>query len=446
MNKKDLTQGSVVRSLVRLTLPMMLSIISMVAFNLIDTYFIGKLGERELAALTFTFPVIMVVFSIIQALGIGATALIARSIGKGDRKKAARETTDSIALTLLLTGFFVLVGLLTLEPTMRLLGADGEAAAMSAEYMRIWYFALFFVSVPFVGNSAIRATGDASTPTYIMLFAVIVNAILDPILIFGYLGFPALGLEGAAIATAISRFLTMVFSFYILIKRDKLITFEIPTREVLSGCWKSILYIAIPSGLGRIVVPVATGVVTALLASYGEFTVAAYGIGTRLEFLANSVIFALAASIGPFVGQNLGKGRLDRVRESVKVSNRFALVWGFFAWLVLGVFSRPIASVFNNHEEVIQTVQLFLWIVPAGFGLQGVLSIINSQLNTVNKPVHASLIIVTQMLVLGIPIIYLGGNLGEVRGIFIGLAITYAVGGILSLAVNNRVIKEIEMG
>ena len=190
----------------------------------------------------------------------------------------------------------------------------------------------------------------------------------------------------------------------------------------------------------------ATGVVTALLASYGEFTVAAYGIGTRLEFLANSVIFALAASIGPFVGQNLGKGRLDRVRESVKVSNRFALVWGFFAWLVLGVFSRPIASVFNNHEEVIQTVQLFLWIVPAGFGLQGVLSIINSQLNTVNKPVHASLIIVTQMLVLGIPIIYLGGNLGEVRGIFIGLAITYAVGGILSLAVNNRVIKEIEMG
>ena len=446
MNKKDLTQGSVVRSLVRLTLPMMLSIISMVAFNLIDTYFIGKLGERELAALTFTFPVIMVVFSIIQGLGIGATALIARSIGKGDRKKAARETTDSIALTLLLTGFFVLVGLLTLEPTMRLLGADGEAAAMSAEYMRIWYFALFFVSVPFVGNSAIRATGDASTPTYIMLFAVIVNAILDPILIFGYLGFPALGLEGAAIATAISRFLTMVFSFYILIKRDKLITFEIPTREVLSGCWKSILYIAIPSGLGRIVVPVATGVVTALLASYGEFTVAAYGIGTRLEFLANSVIFALAASIGPFVGQNLGKGRLDRVRESVKVSNRFALVWGFFAWLVLGVFSRPIASVFNNHEEVIQTVQLFLWIVPAGFGLQGVLSIINSQLNTVNKPVHASLIIVTQMLVLGIPIIYLGGNLGEVRGIFIGLAITYAVGGILSLAVNNRVIKEIEMG
>ena len=446
MNKKDLTQGSVVRSLVRLTLPMMLSIISMVAFNLIDTYFIGKLGERELAALTFTFPVIMVVFSIIQGLGIGATALIARSIGKGDRKKAARETTDSIALTLLLTGFFVLVGLLTLEPTMRLLGADGEAAAMSAEYMRIWYFALFFVSVPFVGNSAIRATGDASTPTYIMMFAVIVNAILDPILIFGYLGFPALGLEGAAIATAISRFLTMVFSFYILIKRDKLITFEIPTREVLSGCWKSILYIAIPSGLGRIVVPVATGVVTALLASYGEFTVAAYGIGTRLEFLANSVIFALAASIGPFVGQNLGKGRLDRVRESVKVSNRFALVWGFFAWLVLGVFSRPIASVFNNHEEVIQTVQLFLWIVPAGFGLQGVLSIINSQLNTVNKPVHASLIIVTQMLVLGIPIIYLGGNLGEVRGIFIGLAITYAVGGILSLAVNNRVIKEIEMG
>ncbi|MDW3190804.1 MAG: MATE family efflux transporter [Cytophagales bacterium] len=438
-NNRDLTTGSVPSRLIQLTLPMMLGMISMVAFNLIDTYFVGKLGKNELAALSFTFPVIMVIFSIIQGLGIGATALISKSIGKNDRNKAARETTDAVFLTLLLTGVFVIIGLFTIEPTMKLLGADGETAAMAGRYMRIWYFALFFVSVPFVGNSAIRSTGDAQTPTYIMLFAVLVNAVLDPILIFGYWGFPALGLEGAAIATAISRGLTMVLSFYILIRREKLITFEIPSKEVLTGCWKSILFVAVPSGLARLVVPLATGVITALLASYGEYAVAAFGVGSRIEFLAGSLVFALAASIGPFVGQNLGKERLDRVVEGVTISNRFSFVWGLFAWAILAALSHPIASIFNSNEQVIETVQLFLWIVPAGFGLQGILSVINSNLNTINKPLHASLIIVVQMLVLGLPAMYLGKYFGGVAGIFVGLATTYILGGLISIVVNKKI-------
>jgi len=416
----------------------------MVAFNLIDTYFVGKLGKLELAALSFTFPIIMVIFSIIQGLGIGATALISKSIGRDDRDKAARETTDSIVLTLMITGIFVVIGILSLDITLQLLGAKGETAEQSKEYMRIWYFALFFVSVPFVGNSAIRSTGDAMTPTYIMLFAVLINGILDPILIFGYLGFPALGLKGAAIATAVSRGLTMILSFYILIKREKLITFNIPSPGVIYACWKSILFIAVPSGLARVVVPIATGIITALLADYGEFAVAAFGVGSRIEFLANSILFALAASVGPFVGQNIGRGKIDRVVMGIKISNRFSIIWGLFAWGVLAYFSKSIASIFNNNEEVIKTVQLFLWIVPAGFGLQGVLSVVNSNLNTINRPVQASLIIVIQMLVLGIPAIYLGKYLADILGVFVGLALTYALGGLISIVVNRIMMTRLE--
>jgi putative MATE family efflux protein len=445
IDKKDLTQASIPRKLMQLSLPMMLGIVSMVAFNLIDTFYVGQLGKTELAALSFTFPVIMVLFSFIQGLGIGATALIAKSIGKKDRKKAARETTDSIVLTLIITGFFVIIGLLTIEPTFRLLGADANTATLVEEYMRVWYFALFFVSVPYVGNSAIRATGDARTPALIMLFAVIINAVLDPILIFGYWGAPAMGLEGAAIATAISRGLTMLLSFYILIKREKLITFIIPSRAVLSGCWKSILSIAIPSGLARLVVPIATGIITGLLASYGDFAVAAFGIGSRVEFLASSILFAVSASIGPFVGQNFGNGNMTRVNGAVNISVKFALVWGLIAWCTLAFFAKPIASIFNDSPEVIETVQWYLWIVPAGFGLQGVLSIINSHLNTIGKPLQASMVIVLQMLVLGLPIIFMGKYFGGIQGVFIALAITYVAGGLISLFVNQRVMKKLKI-
>jgi putative MATE family efflux protein len=442
-DKKDLTQGSVPKKLMQLALPMMLGIVSMVAFNLIDTFYVGQLGKTELAALSFTFPVIMIIFSIIQGLGIGATALISKSIGMKNRDRAARETTDSIVLTLLITGFFVIVGLLTIEPTFRLMGADAHTAPMVEEYMRIWYFALFFVSVPFVGNSAIRATGDARTPAFIMLFAVIINAILDPILIFGLLGAPAMGLEGAAIATAVSRAMTMILSFYILIRREKLITFVVPARAVFWACWKSILFIAIPSGLARLVVPIATGVITILLANYGEYAVAAFGVGSRIEFLASSILFALSASIGPFAGQNFGRGHLDRVKAAVSVSSKFAIVYGLIIWGILALFARPIASVFNDNEEVIQTVQMFLWIVPAGFGLHGILSIVNSNLNTIGKPIQAFLIIVAQMLVFGIPAIYFGKQLAGIQGIFIALALTYALGGVISLIVNKHIMKNL---
>jgi len=441
-NKKDLTQGSIVKKLVQLSLPMMLGIISMVAFNLIDTFYVGQLGKKELAALSFTFPVIMIIFSFIQGLGIGATALIAKSIGRKEHDKAARETTDSITLTLLITGFFVIIGLLTLKPTFSLLGADAETAILVEEYMQIWYVALFFVSAPYVGNSAIRATGDARTPALIMLFAVIINAVLDPILIFGYLGAPAMGLKGAAIATAISRALTMVLAFYVLIRREKLIIFDIPTWAVLRGCWKSILNIAVPSGLARLVGPITTGVITSIMASYGDYAVAAFGVGSRIEFLASSILFALAASIGPFVGQNFGSQKLDRVKEAVRISVRFAFFWGLFAWGILSLFARQVASIFNDNVQVLDAVQSYLWIVPAGYGLQGVLGIINSHLNTVNKPLPASLIIVIQMLVIGIPIIFLGNRLAGIEGVFIALAITYIAGGLMSLLVNKQMMKK----
>ncbi len=423
---------------------MMLGIISMVAFNLVDTYFVGQLGTQELAALSFTFPVIMVIFSVVQGLGIGATALISKSIGQKNRNKAARETTDSLGLAVVIAGAFIVVGLFTTYPTFRLLGADEELIPLISSYMTIWYFALFFVTIPFVGNSAIRAVGDPKTPSYIMIFAVIINAILDPILIFGWGPIQPMGLQGAAIATAVSRGLTMILSLYILRYREKLITFDVPTKDVLFGCWRSILYIALPSGLSRIVVPVATGIITAILADYGAAAVAGYGVGTRIEFLASSLLFALSASIGPFVGQNLGSRKFERIRTGIRISNRFAVLYGLGIWIVLIGLSDGIASIFTQDPAARGIVKLFLWILPAGIGLQGVLSIVNSNLNTLNKPLIASMIIVVQMLAIGVPIIYAGSALWGEAGVFAGLALTYIVGGLISFVFNRRILQEIE--
>ncbi|MEM8895680.1 MAG: MATE family efflux transporter, partial [Bacteroidota bacterium] len=363
MKKRDLTEGSIRKHMTNMTIPMIFGILSMVAFNLIDTYFVGQLGPDQLAALSFTFPVIMVIFSLVQGIGIGATALISKSIGKNDHKKAARETTDSLILGVLIASVFVILGLLTIQPTFKLLGASERIMPYIEDYMTLWYLAILFVVIPFIGNSAIRATGDARTPSLIMLFAVAINAILDPLLIFGYGPFPAMGIEGAALATAISRAMTLVLAIFILYKREKLITLDIPAKSILYGCWRSILYIGLPSGFSRMVTPLASGVVTGLLARYSESAVAAYGVGTRIEFLASSVLIALSAAVGPFTGQNLGAQKYDRIKSCINGSNQFSLVWAFGMSLLMLPFTREIASVFTNSEDVIGYIDLFLWIV-----------------------------------------------------------------------------------
>ncbi|HAW50766.1 MAG TPA: MATE family efflux transporter, partial [Flavobacteriales bacterium] len=175
MNTIDLTSGSIFRHLMKMTFPMMIGIISMVAFNLIDTFYVGLLGSRELAALSFTFPVVTVIFSLVQGLGIGTTAIISKSIGRGDMNAAAMETTNSLILGVVVAGIFILFGLSTIDFSFETLGASKDLIPMIRDYMEVWYIAVWFVVVPFLGNSAMRATGDATTPTMIMLFAVFLN-------------------------------------------------------------------------------------------------------------------------------------------------------------------------------------------------------------------------------------------------------------------------------
>lgn len=189
-NRAILTEEPVGKTLTKLTWPMVIGILGMVTFNLADTFFVGRLGTLELAALSFTFPVVMVVSSLALGLGIGTSSVVSRAIGEGDEAKVKRLTTDSIILSFLVVGVFVVVGRLTIEPVFRMLGATPDILPLVKQYMQIWYPGMIFVVVPMVGNSAIRATGDTKTPSAIMLIAVTVNFIFDPLFIFGIGPFP----------------------------------------------------------------------------------------------------------------------------------------------------------------------------------------------------------------------------------------------------------------
>lgn len=442
MKKPDLINGAISRTLLQLTLPQTVGILSLVTFNLVDTFFVAKLGHQELAALSFTFPVITVVFGLVQGLGMATTALVSKSMGAKDHGQASLETTYSIVLSIFLAGIFILIGLSTMDELFRLLNASEEIIPLVKEYMTIWYLAIFFVVIPFVGNNAIRSTGDAITPSLIMMFAVLVNAILDPLLIFGYGIFPELGLKGAAIATAISRGLTMVLSLLILKYREKMLCFNALTMAGMINIGKKLLYISIPTSMSRMLTPVILGFLTAFLAKYGEGAVAAYGVGTRIEFLITSILIAMAASMAPFAGQNLGANKPGRIIRAINICARFNILWAISCGLIFIIFHTQIISIFTQDSTTSEYLKHFIFAVLPVSGFYGISLMINAVLNTGGRPFIAFYLQVIQMVVLLLPLAYYLQFHYSGYGIFYAISAAYLIGGLINYFVGNKILRQ----
>ena len=199
----NVTEGSVNKVLRDLTIPMLFGVLGMVAFNLADTYYVSQLGTAKIAALSFTFPVVLIVNSITLGIGIGAAAVISKAFGENEKEKVKRLSTDSLLLGLFISLFTITIGLVTIKPLFTLMGAKSDTMPYIQQYMSIWYMGVPFVVVPMIGNNAIRALGDTKIPSSVMFFAALMNIILDPLLIFGIWIFPEMGVRGAALATVI---------------------------------------------------------------------------------------------------------------------------------------------------------------------------------------------------------------------------------------------------
>lgn len=434
----SLTQGPISATLFRLTLPMILGIFSIVALNLVDAFFVGKLGALQLAALGFAFPVIMVMGSIGLGIGTGASAVISRAIGEKDVHKTRCLTRDSLSLSLLLALLFVVLGLCTMTPLFRAMGASEAVLAHIKAYMYTWYVGVLFVMVPFVGNNALRANGDMRTPAMIMLFMVVINVLLDPLLMFGWGPIPALGMAGAALATVISRAMSLILCLYVLHVRKHMISLALPSRRELWTSWRPILRIGLPASATNLLVPLSTGIITWLIAQYGPEAVAAVGVASRIDVFALVTVVALANVLAPFVGQNIGANQWDRVRTAIHRSQAFALIWGGAMLLLCWLGARWVAPFFSDDPLVIQYLILYLSITPLGYAARGIYAVGNTTLNVLNRPFLASSVTLLQVGALYVPLAFLGSYLWGLPGIFVALVLSYFMAALVSFLLIQR--------
>ena len=421
---------------------MVLGLVAVMSANLIETVYISLIGTEQLAALGFTFPIVMLLQSLTMGLSVGASSVVARRVGAARMDQAKIIISHSLLITVLLITVLIVLVQPSLHYIFRLLGADGHVQSLAVGYMEIWFLGLPFFAVAMVGSSLMRALGDVATPGYLMTLGAGLQIVLGPIFIFGFGDFSGLGLAGAAMAFVLARIIGFFFYGYCLY-RDRILIFSI---DGLLDSTKEIFHVGLPAIAGNLIGPATMTFVTRLVAEYGSAVVAGFSLAARIETMLAMVIWALSMSVAPFVGQNWGAGNRERVRRAVFLGHVFALGWGAFAYAVLYILSPSVIALATDDELVAQAARTYLLIVPLGIGLMGVTANAWNSFNALGHPMPPLVMSAVQMLCLTLPLALLGNSLFGFAGIFIGGLVSQLFVALAAFTWLQRTIKNEPMG
>ena len=441
MSNHDLTQGKVPSSLAKLTAPMMMGVSSSILVQTLEMGFIGQLGTAYVAAITFTFPLVMILTSIALGISIGTSSVIARSVGSkqysntgsgkiSDDNDVPRLGTHSLILVFVAMVVIAALCWLIIDPLFLAMGAEPEMLPLIHSYLDIYLPGSVLFTTSMICGSIMRANGSAAIPGIIMTVGSVINLIIDPFLIFGWFGLPAMELAGAATAMTLTRFLTLAVTLWYVYRGSMILT-----KSVFKG-WlastKRILHIGVPAIATNLIGPFTAAYITFLIADYGQDAVAGFGVAGRLEALAVMLLFALSGSIGPFVGQNWGAREFSRVRSGVNVSYIFSLSWGFIVAIPLFFFGEDVARLIDAKPEVVKVAGLYLALVPWSYGLWGVLMMSSASFNALGKPLPSTALSFARMIVVYVPLATLLNDTMGYVGIFAATLVSNALFGVVS--------------
>jgi putative MATE family efflux protein len=420
--RPDLLNDPIQPTLKKMTIPMIFGMITLMMFNIVDTFFISLLGTEPLAAISFTFPVTFTVISLAIGLGIGTSAVIAKALGSNKIDEARFDASISLFVGFGLVLILSFAGYLLINPIFGLLGAGEQILPLINEYMNVWFLGSVFLITPIIGNSVLRASGDTKTPSIIMGGAGLINAILDPMFIFGFGPIPAFGIQGAAIASVIAWSVAVIVVLYLLAIKKQLLSLKAGNQTVISAIRK-ILKIGLPAAGANMLTPVAMAVMTAMVAYHGPEAVAAFGVGSRIESIASILVLALSMTLPPFISQNFGAGKMERVKDAYIGTLKFVMIWQFIIYILLIAFSGVISHLFGKEQAVIDVIKLFIYTIPLSYGLQGVIILSNSSFNALHKPMNALFLSAIRLFIFYLPFAYVGNELAGLMGLFIGAAL-----------------------
>ena len=356
----NITEGSISKGIFQLALPAMVSMVSIMLYEFVDLFWIGKIGAEAVAALGASAFVVWTIKSLSSCVAAGLNALIARNAGANNFERVQMWASQGLVLTF---SFSILIAGLTYIANLFLfqfLGLETEVAQMAQTYTLILVFGLIFIYASISIDNIFRAMGNTFTPMIIIVSSLVINAVLDPFFIFGWLGFPKLGMPGAALASAISH----VVAFGLLFL--KLPSIEIKLKFDLSSFFKNaveILRIGTPIGALGAIFSIIYIILSKNIAYFGTVPMAAISIAHRIEGIPFFIAFGVSTAVSTVVGQNLGAGKPNRAEKGAHLSLAYAGSFLFFISICFIVYGKLILSFFINDQAVIDEAYRYLFAI-----------------------------------------------------------------------------------
>lgn len=350
---RDLTRGSLHRNIWYLALPMMLETGIMNVAQVLDTYWVGRLGSAALAAVTISITIRWVINSLANGLGIGGMAVVARRIGEQDRTAAEHAAWQTILVGLVVSVVLGGLGLVLARPLLVLLGADSEVLQLGLGYLRVAFGGMFTLILVFVINAMLRGAGEARLAMVVLFFSTAVTVILEPVLVFGFGPIPRAGVTGSAWANVLGFGAGLVLQATILLRRRARIGINPRKLRADFPLMVRIVSIALPSTVQMTLRSSSRLAIVGLVGYYGTFATAGYGVANRLLLIALIPGFGLGNAAGTLVGQNLGARKAERAEHSAWWVSAYAAGYMAAAAATLFAFARPLISLFDATPEVV---------------------------------------------------------------------------------------------
>lgn len=401
IRKNHLLEGSVLKSILMISVPIILANSLQTVYQLIDTFWVGRLGAKAVAAVSLSFPILFFLNSIVMGITVACSILIAQYNGRGDKGNVSLVLGQSLSLISIMAVGISVVGYFSSNFLLSFLTKDADVLAGATSYLQISFIALLAVIIYMVFQSALRGIGQVKLPMIIISGAVILNFFLDPIFMFGWKFVPAMGVSGVALATLITECLSAIIGIIILLSGRLGIRLELKSLILRIEWIKKLFAMGIPSSIEMSARSFGMVIMTFIVSMFGTLTIAAYGIGTRILMFV--IIPAVGFSMGTsaLVGNNLGAKQNERAESIIKAGMKIGFFTLTFIGILLFIFAQHISVFFvPGDAALIEKSTLFIKIMSLTFGFIGMQMAIIGAIRASGRTVMSMILAITHTIAL----------------------------------------------
>jgi len=365
----NLLEDSIPKLVKKIALPASVGTLFQTLYNIVDTFFAGKISAEALSALTKSFPIYFIIIATSIGVTVAGTSLIANSIGEKDKNKILFYFTNTLYYGLIISIVITLIGLFFAKKVFFLMGSSNEVINLGTQYTNtIFAFSVLFILVVSF-NSLLHAEGDTKTYRNALILSFFLNIILNPILIFGFLFIPALGVKGIAIATIISQSVSLIIVFLKVLQNQRIKEITKEYFKIKSNYIKNIFFQSMPISLAICGYSVAAAIIFTYVGYSGEYAAAGYGAATRIEQVLLLPILGINTAIISIIAQNYGAKNYGRIKESYYTAIKYAFVIMLTSSIIIFFTAGIIPTFFSDNIEVIhygkKYLQISAFVLPA---------------------------------------------------------------------------------